>query len=60
MLKSWCCLPAAVGCTGLWGHELMMPAGIFCEMERQCDNLQDLHVPSIIQLSSSAPKDFLG
>ena len=55
-----CCLQAAVGCTGLWGCELMMPAGIFCGMESQCDNLQTLHVLSIIQLSPSAPKDFLG
>lgn len=42
---SWCCLQAVVGCTGLWGHELMMPAGIFHEMETQCDNLQDPACP---------------
>lgn len=59
MQMSQCCLQAAVGCTRLWGLELMMPAGIFCEMESQCDNLQTLHVPSVIQLSTSAPKDFL-
>jgi len=36
-----------------------MPAGIFCEMESQCDNLQTLRVLSVIQFSPLAPKDFL-
>lgn len=50
MQMSRCCLQAVVGYTGLWGHEFMMPAGIFREMETQCDNLQDpacpVHHPS--------------
>lgn len=37
----------------------MMSAGIFCEMESQCDNLPTLHVLSINQLCLSASKDFL-
>lgn len=30
-MLQWC-LQAVVGCTGLWALQLMMPAGVLCEI----------------------------